>query len=285
VGGGAGAAAPLTTFGSAQTFEWERPMVRRGPARIRAGAGRLDMEVGAAKCRVAIHDPRARLHLAFAAEAGAAPQLIAEDAPFGSGFIGWGLVPGMRVTGRLDVCDRAFALGRDWFCYHDHNFGRFQWGENVGWEWLVAHATSNGRPVTVVFDCRTDRTHGARGLPFAFVYLDSVLRKVFLGPALRVRWEWEAQPVRPVRLPGAMAALFDGRTSRLPRALHAAAADDRDRFRMSVAVGSVTQLVVPDNQCRQYTIIEELTGAAALDLCLRGEECSAEGLAYGEYTH
>jgi hypothetical protein len=44
------------------------------------------------------------------------------------------------------------------------------------------------------------------------------------------------------------------------------------------------ELVVPDNQDRQYSFIEEVTGSVEVSLFLQGETLRAKGFIYGEYV-
>lgn len=113
---------PLATFGTAFSLEWKQDMVRRNPLRL-YGKG-IHLEINGKHSAVEVRDERAQLSIRFQAEAEAMPLLVTEDSPFGSGFIGWGLVPGLQVMGELSVCGQRFNMNQDWFCYHDRNFGR-----------------------------------------------------------------------------------------------------------------------------------------------------------------
>jgi hypothetical protein len=273
-----------STFGSAFSLEWKPDMVRRVPVQV-SGRG-VELRIDGRSSLLQMDDERAQLRLGLQAEAPVVPLLVTESAPFGSGFIGWGLIPGLRACGELWACGRRRPIGAGWFCYHDHNFGRFRWGEDIGWEWLVASAvTSEGRTLTLVLDRRTDKAHVRHGLPYLFLYLDEQLRKIFLGVSLDIRWQWSPSATLPPRLPGSMASLFSDQTSQRPESLKVEAADERDRLTLRINIESGLELVVPDNQSRQYTLIDELTGTADIDLTLRGETLSARGPAYAEYTH
>jgi hypothetical protein len=275
--------APLATFGTAFSQEWKPELVRRFPLHLQ-GKG-MSLDIDGNNFAVEVRDDRAQLYVRFQAQAEATALLVTEDSPFGSGFIGWGLVPGLRVAGELSVCGQSFNINSDWFCYHDRNFGRFRWGEDIGWEWFVAVAKcEDGRELTFVLDLRTNRSHSEGGLSYIFVYLNKELRKVFLGSSLRINWDWSPEPVLPTRLPGIMASLFSRRTLRMPQTLVVEAADEQDRLLMEVEFDGKAELVVPDNQERQYSFIEEVTGPIKVSLSLNGEMLSATGLIYAEYV-
>jgi hypothetical protein len=274
---------PVATVGTTFCLEWQPDMVRRNPVHIQ-GKG-IHLEINGRNSVMEVRDERAQLSLRLQGQAEAMPLLVTEDAAFGSGFIGWGLVPGLQVEGELSVCEHRFPIHKDWFCYHDHNFGRFRWGEDIGWEWFVASvADDEGRTLTLVLDRRTNKDHTVGGLPYIFIYLGRELRKVFLGTTLQIDWDWSPSPALPVRLPGTMASLFVDRTLRSPQTLQVTAADEQDQLLLEVQFDAMTELVIPDNQERQYTFIEEVTGSIEVSLSLQGETFRAKGLFYGEYV-
>lgn len=274
---------PLATFGTAYPQRWEVGMVNREPLRLR-GRG-VSLEIDGKQLRVAVQDQRAGLAIAFEAESEATPLLVTEDSTFGSGFIGWGLVPGLRVAGELSVGEESFGIDRNWFCYHDHNFGRFRWGEDIGWEWFVAFVTcTNGRTLTLVLDRRTNKNHSQWGLSYVFVYLGNQLRKIFLSPTLEIGWGWSATAVLPLRLPGIMASVFAHRSLPMPDSLRVEAVDERDRLSLSVRFDSAMELVVPDKRSCQYSFIEEVSGNVEVSFLLNGERLSGRGLIYAEYV-
>jgi hypothetical protein len=81
-----------------------------------------------------------------------------------------------------------------------------------------------------------------------------------------------------------MTSLFSQRTLRMPQTLVVEAADEQDRLLMEVEFDGKAELVVPDNQERQYSFIEEVTGPIKVSLSLNGEMLSATGLIYAEYV-
>jgi hypothetical protein len=271
-------------YGTATTREWRAGMVRAEPLQIAAEGVALAYRQRRFELRL---DAAADgIGLALTAQPRATPLLVTDGAPFGSGFIGWGLVPGLAVAGELHVCEESIAIGAGWFCYQDHNFGRFRWGEDFGWEWLTAHARSAaGESVTLVVDWRTDRGHTVGGLPYVFVYVDGALAKVFVGPALRLRWHWSRGAALPLRLPGAMASIRAGETAAEPLLIELVARDERDRLEASVAVDGFVEIVAPDNRSTRHTRIGETTGRASIAFAHRDARIEARGWAYGEYTH
>ncbi|MGR8931907.1 MAG: hypothetical protein ACU836_14840 [Gammaproteobacteria bacterium] len=272
----------LCCYGATASQDRLNGMVSAQPLTIRGQQLELTYQHGHFVLQIA----DAGLVLAMTAKVQAQPILVTEASPFGTGFIGWGLVPGLRVAGKLRVCECDFQLNRDWFCYQDHNFGRFLWGDDIGWEWFVVHGVCSGGPaLTVVLDIRTDRSHTQAGLAYLFICIDGALSKVFVGRSLRVVWHWSQQATLPLRLPGAMATLAADITARQPLAVEISAADEKDRISLQIAIDSFVELLAPDNQRPQYSRIAEIGGTAELELGFQDRRYQARGLAYGEYTH
>lgn len=269
--------------GASRSQPWRPGMVQARPLAITGEDVAYVFDGWQIALRIAPQD--IDLSLKLEARSAAAPLLVTDGAPFGSGYIGWGILPVLQASGTIAAGGATATIDESWFCYHDHNFGRFRWGEDFGWEWLVAHAIGDaGETLTVIVDWRTDRAHAAGGLPYVFVLAGGQLRKVFLGPAVRLRWHWHGEAQLPARLPGAMATLLADRPVRRPQAIALDAADERDQLRLRVDVDAYFEVVAPDALSTAATRIGESSGPATVELRLADHSVSARGLAYAEYT-
>jgi len=274
---------PARLHGASRSQPWRPGMVQARPLAILGQDASYRFDGWQLSLHIAPSDIDLRLNLV--ARPVATPLLVTEGAPFGSGYIGWGILPMMQAEGEIAACGDSAPIDGSWFCYHDHNFGRFRWGEDFGWEWLVAHVAGEGdEALTVIVDWRTDRAHGAGGLPYVFILMGRQLRKVFLGPAIRLRWQWHDEAALPARLPGAMATLFADRPVRRPRTIVLEAADERDRIQLTVAVDAYFEIIAPDARSSAATRIGESSGPASVDLRLADRCYTGSGLAYAEYT-
>jgi hypothetical protein len=239
------------------------------------------------KISMAMKDDRTGIGIVFDGIASATPVLAPEAAPFGSGFIGWGFVPGVLVTGHCAVGGGRIDVDpENWFCYHDHNYGRFRWGEDVGWVWFVATFRNDaGDKVSFVLHRGNSRDPATPNAPYLFVYRNGEMRKVFTGDAVSLEWTWDPGARRPVRLPGSMASLFEDRLVCMPASLCVTASDDADSVRLIMRVSDSLELILPDTSARQYTFISELNGDASVSLDLDGTDIAAEGFFYAEYVY
>ncbi|HBK23227.1 MAG TPA: hypothetical protein DDZ60_12170 [Planktothrix sp. UBA10369] len=274
----------IATFATAISIPWKANNVCSQPLEIQAKG--VHLKINGEQSKIQVWDERSQLSINFKTQAKATPLLVTEDAQFGSGFIGWGLIPGLEVLGEFSIGKTQFNLNSDWFCYHDRNFGRFRWGEDIGWEWFVIFAQTETKiPLTLILDWRTNKTHSQGGLPYIFIYQNHQLRKIFLGESLRLNWHWSKVSYQPLRLPGIMASLFSDRSLKMPQSLQIQAQDEQDHLLLNLNFDTTLELIVPDNQSRQYTFIEELSGTVEMHLNLNQTQLTAQGFVYAEYVH
>lgn len=274
---------PSRLYGTSRSQIWRPGMVQARPLAILGSDVSYGFDGQQIALRIAPRDIELQLNLV--ARPTATPLLVSEGAPFGSGYFGWGIMPVLQAEGEIAACGRSEPIDSSWFCYHDHNFGRFRWGEDFGWEWLVAHAVGDGgEPMTVIADWRTDRAHTPGGLLHVYIVIGGKVRKIFLGPAVRLRWHWHDEAALPTRLPGTMATLLADRPVRRPRAIVLDAADERDRIQLTVDVDAYFEVIAPDSCSSAATRIGETSGLATVELRLADSCLAGRGLAYAEYT-
>lgn len=198
--------------------------------------------------------------------------------PFGSGWLGWYAVPRVSVDGTLTVAGRDHRLaGASGYC--DHNWGRWHWGDDAGWEWGTFLAPAPGP--AVVLSRLTDRRH-TRSHATSVELRDGPRRRRFGVRAVTVEWGEATIPLG-ARLPGAMAALHsDRRAPRLPASLRVHADDGYDRVTLTFHARNAAQLVLADPAVPGYAFLHELVGSFACSGRLGGRAFAAVGLAVVE---
>ncbi len=82
-----------------------------------------------------------------------------------------------------------------------------------------------------------------------------------------------------------MASLFSDRSLKMPQSLQIQAQDEQDHLLLNLNFDATLELIVPDNQSRQYTFIEELSGTVEMHLNLNQTQLTAQGFVYAEYVH
>lgn len=201
-----------------------------------------------------------------------------QQAPIGAGWIGWYAVPRVALDGTLRVGDLTVDVRRA-SGYADHNWGRWHWGDNVGWGWAAFLAPAPGPEL--VLSRITDRSHSLQGPAELQLGLGGRTRRF---PSAGVTMRWDAPRVLPARrLPGAAAALHSDRAaSRQPAGLDVVANDGRDRVTLRFDTRSVAQIVLADPMRRGYSFLHELVGEFRCSGRLGRESFEATGLAVVE---
>jgi hypothetical protein len=239
----------------------------------------LDSRAGTALASARLPDDgvEARITAAFAARALEVPLLL----PLGSGWISWYVVPRLEVREGWLAADgeRVELAGAS--AYHDHNWGRWHWGDDLGWEWGAFLAPAPGP--AFVLSRSTDRAHTALGPAMLSVDLGRA-RRVFTGPGVRMEWSGElGEGLR--RVPGALAALHPDRARpRLPAALAVRADDGVDAVELAFTARAAAQLVTGDPARPGYGFLHQLAGEFTAAGRLDGADLACAGLAVVEYV-
>jgi hypothetical protein len=233
---------------------------------------------GAVLASVGLPDDELRLDLTAAP---AAPPLDIElPIPLGPGWISWRVVPRLSVEGTVVAAGVALDTGA-MSAYHDHNWGRWHWGDDLGWEWGCLIAAAPGP--SFVVSRTTDRTHRVGSQPMLMVEADG-RRRSFLGATVELAVEGILD-AEPRRLPGSMAALHaDRATPRVPARLTVRADDGRSLVRLDFRARAFTQLVTADPSRRGYGFLHELVGEFEYLYRMGGRRGEGVGLAVVEYV-
>lgn len=227
--------------------------------------------------------PEDGLELRLAAERASRPIAFERPLPFGSGWISWYAVPRLRVTsGTLRAGGRDLELGSGRASvYHDHNWGRWHWGQDAGWEWGSFLAPPPG-PAFVASRV-TDRAHRLAGSP-ALAVDAAEARRTFSGPAVEIVREGLLE-ARLRRLPGALAALHHDRVSpRLPARIRLRAGDGFDRVEIEFRARAAAQLIAGDPAVPGYGFLHQLAGEFTASGRIGGADVSCAGLGIFEHV-
>ncbi len=236
----------------------------------------VDTTAGAVTATADLPEESVRVDLAGLAVV--APLVPDRTTSFGSGWLGWYAMPRLAVRGSLDVSGQHLPLTSA-SAYADHSWGRWHWGEDIGWEW-GAFLTREPGPAFVLSRV-TDRLHrSARGTGIEVRH--GTRRRRFAEPAVTVEWSGRYEG-RLLRVPGALAALHvDRARPRLPSRLRLRADDGRDAMSLDFTARSVAQLVLADTAVPGYAFLYEMSGAFTCAGVIGGEPFADEGLAVVE---
>ena len=185
----------------------------------------------------------------------------------------------MAVCGSVSVAGRALDLSGA-TAYHDHNWGRWHWGDDLGWEW-GCFASASG--LSFVLSRTTDRAHRKTSRPL-FVVQRGARRRVFAGRTVEIGFDGQLD-AEPRRIPGSLAALHTDRAApRLPARLRVRVDDGADHIELEFHARACAQLIAADPVERGYGFIHELVGEFSSASRIGGEEREETGLAVVEYV-
>lgn len=200
-------------------------------------------------------------------------------AAFGSGWIGWTARPLLRVDGRFALDGRKVALDGA-LGYHDHNWGRWFWGEDAAWEWGCF--VFDG-PLVLVLARSTDKAHRRKGPPCLFMVDDGKVHG-FRADQVSVDLIGEG-PAPSRRLPGALAAVHpDRRHADLPGTVRIEAENAGAGLAVTFTTSHVAQLLLAEPTRPGTAFINELSGTCRLTARIDGANRIAEGMGIFEYV-
>lgn len=271
----------------ARTDRWRGGADRFGPARVSARPGRIDMSMGASAMRFV--DGRFHLDIqlrdrAIAAQLELEPRalpLVSNNQPLTpSRTLSWLVVPRLLARGRVQVDGREFILERA-PAYHDHNWGRFLWGEDFTWEWASALPWDPACPWSLVYWRITDRRRAQARAQGLFLWRDAVHRRSFLDHELTVRSRGlraRADARAELVIPRVMGLLVRPGASDIPGRVELAARHGADRLELEFTPSDQVQLAIPSETADdELTRVHEVGGRVRVHGRVRDEAVALEG--------
>jgi hypothetical protein len=218
--------------------------------------------------------PEDPLHLDVTARHAAPAIEIDDRVPLGNGWFSWYVIPRLTVSGRATVGDRQLDLAGA-SAYQDHNWGRWHWGDDLGWDWGAFMTPAPGPAIALVRT--TNRDHTTTAVAALFAYVDG-MRRSFIGPMLRVETRGGLD-VKLRRVPGSLAALHSDRSQpRLPATIRLRADNGVDWVDLEFTARAAAQLIAADPAVRGYAFVHESVGEFVCAGRIRGLSFDGSGL-------
>jgi hypothetical protein len=242
------------------------------------------MTVGLNGYRIVIdlpgHDIRGELHLTPISQ-----PFVVNNQPVGGGRLCWLFVPRLRADGWIRLDGREHRLDGA-LAYHDHNWGRFRWGDDFGWVWGSVLPSSPQDPWSFVFLRMTDRRR-LRSLSQAlYVWHHNERVAIFRHAAVQTRSSGLLGRAPDCTLPPPMRLVLGGEASDVPASIEITAARSGDAVHVEFCPQSYARLAQPSEvRLDRSVVLSETSGTARVSGSINGEDIDFVGAGVFELLH
>lgn len=229
---------------------------------------------------VDLPDIRGELHLTPVSR-----PFAVNNQPVGQGRMSWLFVPRLRADGWLRIAGREHRLESD-LAYHDHNWGRFRWGDDFGWTWGTILPAEPGDPWSAVVLQMTDR-HRLRFLSQAlYVWHRDEPAAIFRHAAVRMTASGRLGRAPDCTLPPPMRLLVDGDVPGVPERVEISATRAGDTVHAEFRPRSYARLAQPSEiSLDRSTVLCETGGDARMSGSINGVAIDFTGTGVFEFLH
>ncbi|WP_280835422.1 hypothetical protein [Mycolicibacterium frederiksbergense] len=226
------------------------------------------------------HDIGGEIHFTSASR-----PFVVNNQPVGAGRMCWLFVPRLRADGWLRIGARDHRLDAD-VAYHDHNWGRFWWGDDFGWTWGTILPHDPADPWSLVFLQMTDRRRLHCLSQALYVWRHDEPAAIFRHAALRVRSSGRLERPADCTLPPPMRLLLDGSGPQVAERVEISATRAGDTVHAEFRPHSHARLGQPSELCLdRATVLCETTGSARVSGSIDGESIDFTGAGVFEFLH
>ncbi|MCB9646303.1 MAG: hypothetical protein H6730_06850 [Deltaproteobacteria bacterium] len=193
----------------------------------------------------------------------------------------WVMYPLVRVHGELWLNGTRHVLDGD-PVYHDHNWGRFDWGEDFGWEWGILMPDAAG--AAIVFSALTCKTHMTRRLQQIFVWSKYRHFWTARGPEIRSSHHGALVPDQVETIPAVFALVSPPARHPPPLRLDFAAAGEGRKLEVQCELRRRARILVPTSAGPTSTmVLEECIGEAKGRISIEGRPVDVTGRCVFEF--
>ncbi len=166
-------------------------------------------------------------------------------------------------------------------CYHDRNWGKFDWGDDFSWEWGF---TLESGQYSFVFSRVSDSSRHRALSQGILVWKSGQLIRAFRGEELSVQRIGVLSGTSSHSLPAVLRFLTrgsSGASQDLPQRLLIRASADGDVLELQCELEELVQILVPAARAARAVTINEVLGRIRAQGRLAGEQVEAES--YGNF--
>lgn len=210
---------------------------------------------------------------------------VVNNQPVGEGRMCWLFVPRLRADGWLHIRGQEHRLDNE-VAYHDHNWGRFWWGDDFGWTWGTILPEEPDAPWSLVFLQMTDRRR-LRALSQAlYVWHHDEPAAIFRHASVQMRSAGRCGRAADCTLPPPMRLLLDGEAPEVPERIQIAARRAGDAVHTEFRPRSYARLAQPSEvRLDRSVVLCESSGAARVNGSINGEAVDFVGTGVFEFLY
>ncbi|MHA3023484.1 hypothetical protein ACXPWS_24855 [Mycobacterium sp. BMJ-28] len=210
---------------------------------------------------------------------------VVNNQAVGSGRMNWLFVPRLHADGWMRIHGREHRFDDD-VAYHDHNWGRFWWGDDFGWEWGTVLPRESDNPWSLVFLRMTDRRRLHYLSQALYVWHHDEPAAIFRHASIDVRTSGLLGRPADCTLPPPMRLLLDGEVPSVPARIEVTAARSGDTIRAEFQPQSYARLAQPSELSLDgTTVLCESSGTARMTGSINGADIDFAGTGVFEFLY
>jgi hypothetical protein len=267
--------------GTVERFDPKDCEVRTGRVAARLGPCSFTLVEGAYELAVELPAIRLRAQLRLVP---ASSPFVVNNQPLAPGSrLSWLFVPRLEAHGDVWIGDTHVSLAGA-TAYHDHNWGRFRWGDDFGWVWGSGLPERSTDPWTIVFMCMTDRFRRRANRQGLYVWHGRDPVAMWRDGAVTIEHEGLLRRPPALTLPAVMRVLRPGSASDLPAALTIRGRQDGDELQLRFEPDDYVRIVVPDeHDDLGVVVLNEVSGRVRTAGAIGGRVLDLEGSGVFEF--
>lgn len=205
--------------------------------------------------------------------------------PVGEGRMCWLFVPKLRADGWLRIGGQEHRVDSE-LAYHDHNWGRFWWGDDFGWTWGTILPQQPDNPWSLVFLRMTDRRRLLCLSQALYLWHHDEPAAIFRHAAVQTRSHGLLGRAADCTLPAPMRLLLDVEVSDVPERVEIDATRAGDAVHTEFRSHSYARLAKPSEVClNRSTVLCETSGIARVSGSISGERIDFAGTGVFEFLY
>jgi hypothetical protein len=210
---------------------------------------------------------------------------VVNNQPVGDGRMCWLFVPRLRADGWLRIGGEERRLESE-VAYHDHNWGRFWWGDDFGWTWGTILPQRPEDPWSLVFLRMTDRRRLRCLSQALYVWHHDEPAAIFRHAAVDTRSSGLLGRAADCTLPPPMRLLLDGEVPDVPERIEITATRAGDAVHAEFRPQSYARLAQPSELSLDRSVVLcETSGTAHVNGAINGENIDFRGTGVFEFLY